>query len=94
MIGNLGEWTGEWYAAPGASGTAAFTGAAFRDDQVMNIASGASDNVAYVVGLPAVAFRGVGANMSPTQAGRFALSVGNAPSTVLPAVGFRCVIEH
>jgi hypothetical protein len=94
MIGNLAEWTAEWYAGPGATGSVTFAGTAFRDDEIMRIASGAFDNATYVTGLPAVAFRGAGSDMNPTQAGRFAMSVSNAPSTASPGVGFRCVLTH
>ena len=95
MIGNLWEWTDEWYAGLGdATGT--YSGKAnwpnaYNGDGTWNIASSACNVGPCLPNLPAAALRG-GEWDSGGLAGIFSLDLALAPSYPDAAVGFRCVL--
>ncbi len=95
MIGNLWEWTDEWYAAPGqkATPTGSWAAPGYGMDGTWNIASSADDGqLSWQVGLPAAAIRG-GGWFYGTPAGIFAIGLSGAPSFFGRVLGFRCVIR-
>jgi hypothetical protein len=97
MIGNLWEWTAEWYAAPSAStsppsATPWPSAGSYGDDSTRGISSYAHDGyTGFVRGLPAAAVRGEswGGGLG---SGVFSLSLGDAPSHWAGSVGLRCVV--
>jgi formylglycine-generating enzyme required for sulfatase activity len=100
MIGNLWEWTSDWWQA-GRGWDAGFSDGASADvwpdgyssdnaDTTWNLNGRAAGPAGYANGLPAAALRG-GSWTNGTQAGAFALNVGNAPSNSNNSIGFRCV---
>ena len=99
MIGNLSEWTSEWYASPpttmgsGLPQWAAPWGDGYADDLTANIASIAGMPAGWMTGAPAVMLRGgyVGENAA---AGVFALNLTLSPSNFYNFGGFRCVIPR
>ena len=96
MIGNVFEWTAEWYAGIGTSSTTAgsWPGSAFNSDATSNIASQAyTGNSAWQTGLPVAASRG-GDWGYGTTAGRFNLDLSQAPVYADSGVGFRCVLTR
>jgi formylglycine-generating enzyme required for sulfatase activity len=99
MIGNVWEWTAEWYAAPSSStndAVVAWPGASFNGDGVWSVAStaaNASGAAGWVSGMPATGIRG-GSSYQGVLAGTFALTVDNMPSLSHGAVGFRCVVPR
>jgi formylglycine-generating enzyme required for sulfatase activity len=99
MIGNLWEWTDEWYAGLGDATTSATPwppmlppdAASYGNDGTWNITSKVSGGAGDIAGMPAAALRG-GVWNSGTLAGAFALDLGNGPSTWDSYVGARCVL--
>src|SRR6185503_16178595 len=96
MIGNLWEWTAEWYAGLGSATAPVmpvmnWPGASYGEDGTWNIVSGAERGDMVVDGIPAAAFRG-GSWGDGTRAGVFALALYYAPSASNPSLGFRCVL--
>lgn len=95
MIGNVWEWTAEWYAAPSAN-TASVPDAIwpqpYGEDKTYNIASVTRNGSGFQVGFPSAAIRG-GGYSNGAQAGRFGLHLDNAPSSKFVNIGFRCVIS-
>jgi formylglycine-generating enzyme required for sulfatase activity len=99
MIGNVWEWTDEWYAATANPGTAdgenagvSKFGATYNDDGVWGV-TGAVSNGTVNATIPAAAFRG-GSWSDGTQAGVFALDLSNGPSYWSSDRGFRCLLQR
>ncbi|MBX7124029.1 MAG: SUMF1/EgtB/PvdO family nonheme iron enzyme [Opitutaceae bacterium] len=99
MIGNLWEWTSEWYA--GLNTSAADFG---KQQQWANAAGGNSDYVGNVssyiqtgsgtgVGLPATAIRG-GDYTDGAGAGALTMHLSYAPTFAGGGTGFRCVVAR
>ena len=99
MIGNVSEWTAEWYASPPTttgSGLPLWTapwGPGYGDDQVANIASIAGSPAGWTLGVPAVMLRGGYAGENAAT-GVFAINLTLAPNASYETVGFRCVIPR
>lgn len=96
MIGNVSEWTDEWYAGVGNADiiTRPWPSPDYGDDGTWNIASKAFPAVGPPVqGIPAAAQRG-GDYGSGTAGGIFHLALHLAPSNAQPEVGFRCVVPR
>jgi formylglycine-generating enzyme required for sulfatase activity len=97
MIGNVQEWTAEWYAAPG-SGTARVNVPAtnwpsdYNSDATWNMNTWVAGGAGDAAGLPSASNRG-GSWEDGTNGGVFAMDVTEAPSYWHPAVGFRCVVH-
>lgn len=102
MIGNVSEWTAEWYAGAGngVGGTPGFVNhpaqswpTDYSSDETSNINGYVDRRGGGVVGLPSAATRG-GMWSSRTGAGVFALALPSAPSDYGVNTGFRCVIPR
>jgi formylglycine-generating enzyme required for sulfatase activity len=96
MIGNVSEWTDEWYAGVGNADliTRPWPDASYGDDGTWNIASKAFPAMGPPVqGIPAAAQRG-GDFGGGTAAGIFHFALHLAPSNAQPEVGFRCVVPR
>lgn len=98
MIGNLFEWTAEWYAghdtSPVVSNVWSGNSAAMGDyggDLTGNVGGVARAPAGWVAGPPAAATRG-GSWGEGTGAGVFELDLSNAPSRWAQNIGFRCVV--
>jgi len=97
MIGNLWEWTAEWYAAPSDStsppSAAPWPSAGnYGGDGTWGISSYAHDGyTGFVQGRPAAALRS-GSWYDGPGAGVFFLDLAQAPSQWSGYVGLRCVV--
>jgi formylglycine-generating enzyme required for sulfatase activity len=93
LIGNLWEWTVEWFAGVG-DGTQSATPwpDGYNGDGTWNIASSAWSN-GIRPGVPAAAHRG-GRSSNGTLAGLYALDLSSAPSHQGWDTGFRCVVAR
>ena len=97
MIGNLAEWTSEWYASPPPPGIGlpifGNLGPGYADDATTNLASVAGMASGWTQGVPAGATRGgsVGEGFS---AGVFSLNLSFAPNNSYSYIGFRCVVPR
>ncbi len=102
MIGNLAEWTADWFAAPGLPETpavplrvATWPDEGFGDDGTFNISpsSGARTRSSNGAGLPAAALRGGAFNGGDT-AGTYEIELSESPAYSGPSLGFRCVVPR
>jgi formylglycine-generating enzyme required for sulfatase activity len=96
MIGNLWEWTADWYqaghhwtAAAGSNEAAAVWGATYGSDSTWNVNGNAYNGTAYTNGLPAAGLRGGGWS-SGSRAGAFSLNLNYGPSSWHTYIGSRC----
>ena len=97
-MGNVGEYTAEWYAGLGSAPEGQFPNvsstwvlAAYNGDGLWNIASSASDD-GYHARHPAVANRG-GELVHGQLAGVFALELSSSPASWGSTIGFRCAVR-
>ncbi|MBN4050310.1 SUMF1/EgtB/PvdO family nonheme iron enzyme [Desulfobulbus sp. AH-315-M07] len=96
MVGNLFEWTANWFVtgvpwqmADGDSTNTAWP-ASYGDDAIWNLNGRTqSDPAGYVDGLPATALRGGYWGVGPAG-GVFALLLNHGPSHRFTTIGFRC----
>lgn len=102
LIGNLTEWTAEWYAGLGGDSDTtslnelrAWPVDGYSDDRTTNIRSGASNGVdpGRRQGVPSAVRRGGGWAIG-TSGGTFHVDASSGPSSWDRAVGFRCVIPR
>lgn len=89
MIGNLWEWTAEWYAAGGGSGAEGWP-AEYFGDAVWGVVGTTWNGLSYTK-IPSAAARGGDMN-NGSQGGLFALILSYGPSSWHGNVGFRCVV--
>ena len=102
LIGNIEEWTAEWYASVGGASDFGVPltpwPASYAGDVIYNIVSApGTDGGASVKGLPAAGVRGGGFNPGfngGTRAGVFYLNLNLAPSFQGGYGGFRCMIPR
>ncbi|MBI5517557.1 MAG: SUMF1/EgtB/PvdO family nonheme iron enzyme [Deltaproteobacteria bacterium] len=104
MIGNLQEWTTEWYAGAHTDNT---RGGLHSASTTPGWPAGYNGDGTWQVGgvihafpssplnaaIPSAVLRGGGFGSSE-RAGIFAVSIEAAPSNLSPAIGFRCVIPR
>ncbi len=101
MIGNVTEWTDEWFAGAGStSGSATRVNESiqawpneYATDATWNVNGAVDRGDTTVVGLPAAALRG-GDWSAGRSSGVFALALYRAPSGRSDGSGFRCVIPR
>lgn len=100
MIGNLWEWTSDWYASTlsGATHMNQRWPGEYGGDSTLGISSWAvtsatSGGSTWQQGLPAGAQRG-GSWENGTLAGVFDLHLQNSPSVAHSSTGFRCVLPR
>ncbi len=101
MIGNLWEWTAEWFAGAGNTGYVndsvsnwpTTTGNDYRSDATWNVNGFVSNGVSGIAALPSAALRGGNWHDGP-RAGVFSLHLSYGPSAWAPNVGFRCVVPR
>jgi len=96
MIGNVWEWTDEWYAGNGATApvnpAVQNWPAEYAGDGTWNVNGGVDrSNGTIGIGIPSAALRG-GTWGAGAQAGVFSLSLLHGPSYWGTSVGFRCVV--
>jgi formylglycine-generating enzyme required for sulfatase activity len=100
MIGNLYEWTDEWYSGAGESGGSVTTPqlvndgvsdwpAEYNGDGTWNLPTMVVSEAGPTAALPAAGVRG-GSWFAGVQAGVFSLDLSVAPSRYTTTVGMRC----
>ena len=98
MVGNLWEWTAEWFVAGRTTHTTPYPDAQAEtpwpdygdgDDATWNLDGRAYDGSQWINGLPAAALRG-GSWSLGTSAGVFAVYLNYSPSHRTGSIGFRC----
>jgi formylglycine-generating enzyme required for sulfatase activity len=97
IIGNVWEWTAEWFAAPSSATTdfaVPWPTASYNGDGVWYVASTAEVyGAGKVQGMPSAAIRG-GDSVQGPLSGTFSLLVQHGPSMVSPSISFRCVVPR
>lgn len=98
MIGNLAEWTDEWFAGNGSTtpinGGLSRWPSEYNMDGTWNVNSAVdSGGGGVAIGIPSAAIRGGAADYG-VQAGVFALALNHGPAYWAVDVGFRCVIPR
>lgn len=100
MIGDLAEWTAEWYVGLGGGQlmngpSTVWPGTPYNADTTLNVASSAraTDTEGSRNLIPAAATRG-GHATDGTGAGIFSINLEHGPSSYSPMIGFRCVIPR
>jgi hypothetical protein len=99
MIGNLSEWTDEWYGSLGLRSNDTYgliyrwPGDMFNSDVTNGIISQARTNSDEGVGLPAAAYRG-GCFVDELSAGLFTLGLISSPNYLQNINGLRCVVPR
>jgi formylglycine-generating enzyme required for sulfatase activity len=98
MIGNVWEWTAEWFVAPGVpsydvNAAAKNWPTGFNQDATWNIGSNVYNGTVTVGGLPAGSMRG-GYWGDGTSAGLFSMYIRDAPSEDGAGTGLRCAITN
>ena len=91
MIGNLGEWTSDWYGQ-GADSVTGGQPPAFFGDGHWNVDEAASQG-SYPTHFPAAGIRG-GSGHEGETAGAFMLNLAFAPSHAERSLGFRCAMNY
>ena len=100
MIGNVAEWTADWYGAPGnpsdAGGVTSWpTALSLGGDRTFNLGGAVFESGSRLnAGLPAAVVRGGSWLGSPTDNGTFVLDARYAPTFSDSFLGFRCVIPR
>jgi formylglycine-generating enzyme required for sulfatase activity len=95
MIGNLMEWTSDWFAtgmtwqASANQESAAVWGATYGSDSTWNVNGNTYNGTAYTNGLPAAGLRGGRWNYG-VQSGAFSVDLGYGPSHWNTNIGARC----
>jgi formylglycine-generating enzyme required for sulfatase activity len=91
MIGNLWEWTSDWYGQ-GPNGVSGSQPAAYFGDGYHNV-DGTENTGTFITYFPAAGMRG-GSNENSTRAGVFAFELDLSPSCMLSILGFRCALSY
>jgi formylglycine-generating enzyme required for sulfatase activity len=96
MVGNVWEWTTEWYGAFMTSSVSQSSHPwppGYGDDSTWNFENvGRSEN-GPVQNIPVASLRG-GDHRAGVMAGSFALNLEVAPSGIDDGIGFRCVVDR
>ena len=98
MIGNLEEWTSEWYAGLATSSDSTSSGiwpTGYNNDGTINIVTSVGGVTGTLANLPGAALRG-GYYNSGTSAGVYELNLAQSPVSGSndPSDGFRCMIPR
>jgi len=97
MIGNVWEWTNEWYTGTGTTSVinegATNWGPGGSQDATYNVNCAVANSGGISIGVPAAALRG-GAWNGSTSSGTFTLNLGYGPMYSSPQFGFRCVVPR
>jgi formylglycine-generating enzyme required for sulfatase activity len=95
MIGNVVEYTAEWFTGVDGAGSARALAGIYGDDGSWNVAADArsSNYTSYTAGVPAAVMRG-GYDVEQAQSGVFGLFLEYGPGGWFSAGGFRCALSR